>query len=95
VNRQTSVANRVSRKPVRSRPSGDQLQRVMRELDAVTRDDHGQADPIVEQLEQCPEAFKAGEMIDAMLDALKYRQDDKGAGDRLLPPAGAVIPPLV
>jgi hypothetical protein len=69
----------------------DQFERVMRELEAVSRP---QADPIVEELKQCPEAFKAGEMIGKMLDSLKYSQANDPAGDRYLPPAGTVIPPL-
>jgi hypothetical protein len=48
----------------------------------------------VEELKQCPEAFKAGEMIGKMLDSLKYSQANDPAGDRYLPPAGTVIPPL-
>lgn len=50
------------------------------------------ADPIMEQLQQCPEAFKAGEMAGKMFDRLKYDDDDSEAGDRLLPPAGLVMP---
>jgi hypothetical protein len=73
---------------------GDGVERAMRELEAVTRDNLGQADPIVEQLKQCQEAFKAGEMISKMLDSLKYTQDKDAVGNRCLPPAGAVIPPL-
>ena len=67
----------------------------MHELEAVKSEDPRQTDPIVEQLKQCPEAFKAGEMIGKMLDSLKYSQGHDPAGDRYLPPAGAVIPPLV
>jgi hypothetical protein len=46
-----------------------------------------QTDPFVEQLKQCPEVFKAGEMIGQMLDSLKYSQDNDATGDRSLPPA--------
>jgi hypothetical protein len=73
----------------------DEVERLMHELEAVTRDRRRHADPILEQLKQCPEAFKAGEMIGKMLDSLKYGQGNDAAGDRSLPPAGAVIPPLV
>src|SRR5258707_14318366 len=72
----------------------DQFERVMPELEAVTRKSRPKADPIVEELKKCPEAFKAGEMIGKMLDSLKYSQANDPAGDRYLPPAGTVIPPL-
>ena len=49
-------------------------------------------DPIVEQLLQCPEAFKAGELVGKMFDTLKYDRDDSEGGNRLLPPAGVVLP---
>jgi hypothetical protein len=71
------------------------VKRVTRELEAVTGGNPRQADPILERLKQCPEAFKAGEMIGKMFESLKYSQDKDAAGDRLLPPAGALIPPLV
>jgi hypothetical protein len=71
-----------------------ELEQVMRDLEAVIRDNPRQMDPIVEQLKQCPEVFKAGEMIGKMLDSLKYRQGNDAPTDRYLPPAGAVIPPL-
>ncbi|MGO9677944.1 MAG: hypothetical protein ACLPW4_11890, partial [Candidatus Sulfotelmatobacter sp.] len=29
-------------------------------------------DPIMEQLKQCPEAFKVGEILDKAFDSLKY-----------------------
>ena len=83
-----------ARRSTRSRLVSSEVERVMRELEAATGDGSRQADPIVEQLKQCPEAFKAGEMIGKMLDSLKYRQDNDAVGDRYLPPAGAVIPPL-
>ena len=52
-------------------------------------------DPIVEQLRQCPEAFKVGEILGKAFDSLKYAQDGGELGDRYLPPAGTVLPPLV
>ena len=67
----------------------------MCELEAATGDAPRQADPFVEQLRQCPEAFKAGEMIGKMLDSLKYSQGKDATADRYPPPAGTVIPPLV
>lgn len=87
-----------NRKAVRhaySRVVNSEAEWVMGELEAVNSKNPRQADPIVEHLKQCPEAFKAGEMIGKMLDSLKYKQDNDSAGDRFLPPAGVVIPPLV
>jgi hypothetical protein len=53
-----------------------------------------QQDPIQEQLRKCPEAFQAGELIGKMCDRLKYSHDEV-RDERCLPPAGAVVPPLV
>jgi hypothetical protein len=50
-------------------------------------------DPIMEQLKQCPDAFKVGEILEKVFDSFKYGQNDILA-DRLLPPAGTVLPPL-
>jgi len=52
-------------------------------------------DPIMEQLKQCPEAFTVGEILGKAFDSLKYAQDGSEIGDRYLPPAGVLIPPLV
>jgi hypothetical protein len=82
------------KRPEGSRFLRSELEQVMRDLEAVIRDNPRQMDPIVEQLKQCPEVFKAGEMIGKMLDSLKYRQGNDAPRDRYLPPAGAVIPPL-
>jgi hypothetical protein len=71
------------------------VDRVMRALEAATSEGPRQTDPFLEQLRQCPEAFKAGEMIGTRLDSLKYSQVNDATTDRYLPPAGAVIPPLV
>ncbi len=69
--------------------------RILRALEEAT---HGHAisnDLIVEQLKQCPEAFKVGEILGKAFDSLKYAQDGGEIEDRYLPPGGAVIPPLV
>jgi hypothetical protein len=62
----------------------------MRELEAAggTRPHR---DPIVERLKQCPEAFRAGEMVGKVFEELKYSEDES-AGERYLPPAGVVLP---
>ena len=44
---------------------------------------HGRAntkDPIMEQLRQCPEAFKVGEILGKAIDSFKYGQDEPSAG---------------
>ena len=69
-------------------------ERVMRELDALLASSESQKDPIEEQLRQCPEAFKAGELVGKLFDRLRY-DGHEPAEARLLPPAGALIPPLV
>jgi len=73
----------------------EDAKRIVRALETIT---HGRAstnDPIMEQLRQCPEAFKVGEILGTAFDSLKYVQDGSEIGDRYLPPSGAVIPPLV
>ncbi len=73
----------------------DKTVRVMRALDVLTDDADSQKNPIEEQLKQCPEAFKAGELLERALDSLKYSQDEVSQTERWLPPAGAIIPPIV
>lgn len=69
-------------------------ERVMRALDALIAESDLRKDPIEEQLRQCPEAFKAGELVGKLFDRHKYDDNDPGKA-RFLPPAGALIPPLV
>ncbi|MGA9305414.1 MAG: hypothetical protein WBW31_08425 [Candidatus Sulfotelmatobacter sp.] len=70
-------------------------QRVVRALKEATHGSVNTSDPIMEQLRQCPEAFKVGEILGKAFDSLKYAQGGPELGDRYLPPAGTVIPPLV
>jgi hypothetical protein len=72
----------------------NRMERVIRELDAMTAESIPHRDPIMEQLKQCPEAFKTGELVGKLFDRIKY-EDDAPADERCLPPAGAVMPPLV
>jgi hypothetical protein len=69
--------------------------RVVRALKDVRHGCVNANDPIMEQLRQCPEAFKVGEILGKAFDAIKYAQDGDEIGDRYLPPAGVVLPPLV
>jgi hypothetical protein len=78
-----------------SRTSDKNAKRVLRALEDATRGRTNANDPIVEQLKQCPEAFKVGEILGKAFDSLKYAQDGGEIGDRYLPPAGVVIPPVV
>jgi hypothetical protein len=69
--------------------------RVARALKEATKGRVNTNDPITEQLRQCPEAFKVGEILGKAFDSLRYAQDGAELRDRYLPPAGTVIPPLV
>jgi hypothetical protein len=72
----------------------EDAKRVLRALEDAAHN-HVKNDPITEQLRQCPEAFKVGEILGKAFDSLKYAQDGSEIGDRYLPPSGTVIPPLV
>ena len=78
-----------------SRTSDKNAKRVLQALEDATRGRTNANDPMVEQLKQCPEAFKVGEILGKEFDSVKYAQDEAELGDRYLPPAGVVIPPLV
>jgi len=80
---------------VASRTIDEDAKRVLRSLEEATHNHVNTNDPIMEQLKQCPEAFRVGEILGKAFDALKYAQDGGEIGDRYLPPAGVVIPPLV
>ena len=73
----------------------ENAKRVLRALEEATHGRVNTNDPIVEQLKQCPEAFKVGEILGKAFDSLKYAQDESEIGDRYLPPSGVLIPPLV
>ena len=73
----------------------ENAKRVLRALEEATHGRINTNDPIMEQLKQCPEAFKVGEILGKAFDSLKHAQDGSEFGDRYLPPAGVVIPPLV
>ena len=85
------------RKPfaVSSRAARKKAKRVLRALEEAMNGRVNTNDPIVEQLRQCPEAFRVGEILGNAFDSLKYAQDGGELGDRYLPPAGTVLPPLV
>jgi hypothetical protein len=94
------MARRISEVCVKSsnqrhRVNRDEVKRVMRTLQEAIRNDANACDPIVEQLKQCPEAFKVGEILGRAFDSLKYAHNEETQRERCLPPSGAVIPPLV
>jgi hypothetical protein len=70
------------------------MERLTRELDLLVQDSAIERNSIEEQLQQCPEAFRAGELIERMFNAARFG-DEATEQERLLPPAGAVMPPLV
>jgi hypothetical protein len=86
----TIAASRATVRPV----NREEFIRVMQELESAYQDNR-HADTIVEQLKQCPDAFKAGEMVSKMFDSIKYGKDEHQGEERYLPPAGVVMPPLV
>lgn len=73
----------------------DRLERITSQLDAMMLECSSKRNPIEEQLTQCPEAFKAGEMIEKMFSTASLGRDEQANDERLLPPAGTVFPPLV
>jgi hypothetical protein len=73
----------------------EDAQRVLRALEDAAHNHVKTNDPIMEQLRQCPEAFKVGEILGKAFDSLIYVQDGGEMGEPYLPPSGAVIPPLV
>ncbi len=73
----------------------EDTKRVLRALEEAAHGRANTSDPIMEQLRQCPEAFKVGEILGKAFDSLKYAQDGSELGDRYLPPAGVVVPPIV
>jgi hypothetical protein len=57
----------------------------MHELEKASTDGQS-SEPIVERLQQCPEAFRAGEMLGRMFD------QDPAGDEPYLPPPGLVMP---
>ena len=87
--------NRIKRRAAACQTIDESAKRVLRALEEETHGCINANDPIMEQLKQCPEAFKVGEILGKAFDSLKHAQDGSELGDRYLPPSGVVIPPLV
>jgi hypothetical protein len=87
--------NRAKLAAATCRTIDENAKRVLRALEEATHGRVNTNDPIMEQLKQCPEAFKVGEILGKAFDSLKYVQEGSDLGDRYFPPSGAIIPPLV
>jgi len=87
--------NRTKLATAACRTIDENARRVLRALEEARHNHANTNDPIMEQLKQCPEAFRVGEILGKAFDSLKYAQDGDEFGDRYLPPGGAVIPPFV
>lgn len=72
----------------------DQWHQVLQELDALIHHLHCSQDPIEKELQKCPNAFKAGELVERACALLDRGSSQSARRDRSLPPAGAVVPPL-
>ena len=70
------------------------VQRVWRALQQSLQSEARIRDPILEQLKQCPEAFKVGEILGKTFDRLKYDRDGAESRNRLFPPNGTIVPPF-
>lgn len=81
------------RKRTRDHNFDEKFQEVMHALRQAKQVTETVQGPIMEQLKQCPDAFKVGEILGKALDSFKYGQDEV-LEDQLLPPAGTVVPPL-
>jgi ferredoxin len=69
--------------------------RVVRQLDMLTRENRPQQEnAIEEQIRQCPEAFKVGEIMEKLFNQAKHGFEDNADQDRCLPPPEAIIPPF-
>jgi hypothetical protein len=68
--------------------------RVWRALQQSLQSEARIRNPILEQLTQCPEAFKVGEILGKTFDRLKYDRDGAENRDCLFPPVGTIVPPF-
>jgi len=80
-------------KRIRDYSSDEKFQETMSALREAKQATVTVRDPIMEQLKQCPDAFKVGEILGKVFDSFNCEQDEILA-DRILPPAGTLIPPL-
>ena len=71
--------------PADFRTIDERAKRVVRALKDARHGRVNANDPIMEQLRQCPEAFKVGAILGKAFDSLKYAQDGSEIRERYLP----------
>ena len=89
-----SRSNHKTRGPKR-RKSDDKARMfsVLRILEAIAETDAAtHTDSTLEQVNQCPEAFQAGELIEKIFVAAEHTFGETSSEDKILPPPGTVIP---
>ena len=68
-------------------------ERLTRELDLLIQEADSRIDPVVEQLNQCPEAFNVGKAVERLFQSASSQRVENV--DWILPPSGTVISPFV
>ncbi len=68
-------------------------ERLTRELEIRIQGAAPRIDPILEQLQKCPEAFHAGKTVERLFQL--SRGQDQEDGSRLVPPLATVVSPFV
>lgn len=85
-----------SRRHGRASPQGRRdILRVLRELDSILKRRGSERDLMEEKLRKCPQAFQAGLAVEQMFAQGMVGGREAIAGERLLPPPGAVLPVLL
>jgi hypothetical protein len=78
------------RRPGRPPARPSKSETLARKLEFMIHESGSGTDPIVEQLRQCPEAFKAGRILEEALGSQAQQ-----SGSRAALPAGTVMSPFV
>ena len=73
------------------RSSADLRARVLHELYLVIKGDVCADNPVVRQLQQCPEAYEVGKIVEEL--CREIGREPHGGG-RLMPPPGITLPPF-
>src|SRR5262245_16285070 len=70
-------------------------ERVARQLDVLIRENAArQENAIEEQIRQCPDALKVGELMEKLFQEIKHGFEGDVEQDRCLPPPESIIPPF-
>ena len=78
--------------PSRLRARRKTFATVLRDLREVGQSRHD-VDSLVEKLRKCPDTFIVGELLGKIFDELKYNNlQETGSEERLIPPAGSIVP---